>query len=127
MADSAIEFLREIPLFHEVGKRDLERLAEAGHERTFEPGTLIVPKDVWHGLRGGPMGVENVDREVAALAGQPPSPWRPRPSSAAAAAPDPGRKRIGLSWPGARGPHGPVQAEIGDELLQPPVLVLELA
>ena len=42
MADSAIEFLREIPLFHEVGKRDLERLAEAARERTFEAGTLIV-------------------------------------------------------------------------------------
>ena len=39
---STIEFLRGVPLFHEVGKRDLERIAEAAHERTFAAGTVIV-------------------------------------------------------------------------------------
>ena len=42
MADrSTVEFLRGVPLFHEVGKRDVERLANSAHERTFAPGTLL--------------------------------------------------------------------------------------
>ena len=40
-----IDFLRSVPLFREVGKRDLERLADAAIERTFDPGASIVEED----------------------------------------------------------------------------------
>ncbi len=39
------KFLRTVPLFREIGKRDLERLADAVIERVFEAGTVIVEEE----------------------------------------------------------------------------------